>query len=110
MVAGVPAVPDSVPALLTHLKHPVRLPLLMALEGRELSAAQLQKELGSGEDQVNYALRRLKAAGLVVVVRSERTSPTTNTLRQIYATQRHDWTQLVDTLATYADPANDGRR
>lgn len=106
MVAGVDSVPDSVPALLTHLRHPVRLPLLLALEGRELSAAQLRDELGAGEDQVIYALRRLKEAGLVDVVRTERTSPESNTLRQIYATRRNDWSALVKTLADYATPGS----
>lgn len=106
MVAAVPGVPASVPALLTHLRHPVRLPMLLALEGRELSAAQLQRELGVEEDQVIYALRRLREAGLVTIVREERTSPTANTLRQIYTTRRGGWSTLVETLTQYAEPAD----
>lgn len=100
--------PEGIPVLLTHIRHPIRLPILLALEGRELSATELSKELDEPFDVVNYALRHLSAAGLVELVRIEPASESANTLRRIYKTRRTGWQKLVDVLEDFSKDLSAG--
>lgn len=97
-----PALPSRISALLGQLRHPLRLPILLALEDRELSASELSRELGQPFDAVNYALRHLGDAGLVELVRIEPASASANTLRRIYRTRRRDWRRLVAVLDEFS--------
>jgi DNA-binding transcriptional ArsR family regulator len=104
----VASVPERIPVLLAHIRHPIRLPILMALEGRELSATELSRELGEPFDAVNYALRHLSGAGLVELVRIEPASESANTLRRIYTTRRTGWQRLVDVLDEFSTDLSAG--
>lgn len=97
-----PAIPARIPALLGHLRHPIRLPVLLALEDRELSATELARELNEPFDAVNYALRHLSKAGLVELVRIEPASESANTLRRIYRTRRTGWARVVEVLDEFS--------
>ncbi|HEU4976437.1 MAG TPA: winged helix-turn-helix domain-containing protein [Baekduia sp.] len=102
-----PPVPERISVLLGHLRHPIRLPILLALEHRELSATELARELGEPFDAVNYALRHLSAAGLVELVRVEPASETANTLRRIYRTRRTGWARVVEVLDEFSADLSD---
>lgn len=49
------------------LAHPLRLRLLSLLTGTARSASEAARELGDSQANISYHLRRLEAAGLVVV-------------------------------------------
>jgi DNA-binding transcriptional ArsR family regulator len=106
--APVSAVPERIPALLAHLRHPIRLPILLALENRELSATELSRELDEPFDAVNYALRHLSKAGLVELVRVEPASESANTLRRIYRTRRTGWSRVVKVLDEFSADLTEG--
>lgn len=101
-------VSERISVLLTHIRHPIRLPILLALEDRELSATELAKELDEPFDAVNYALRHLSTAGLVELVRIEPASESANTLRRIYTTRRTGWQRLVDVLDEFSADLSEG--
>jgi len=60
--------------ILSLMADPVRLRILYALDlAEELCVGDLALALGANEDQVTYALRLLRTAGLVVARRQGRT-------------------------------------
>ena len=97
-------VPARVSSLLQDLRHPVRLPILLALsEGEELSATELARRVGSTYKVVSYALDKLTAAGYVEVARVEvLESGPGNTLQRLYRGRGEDWRRLVSVLDEYA--------
>jgi DNA-binding transcriptional ArsR family regulator len=104
MVAEIVEVPSRVSSLLNDLRHPVRLPILLALnQGDELSANQLADRIGSTYSAVAYALDRLSRAGYVEVARVEilDTVPG-NTFQRLYRGRGEDWARLVAVLDEYA--------
>jgi len=61
---------DSSPTQVGRLRsiaHPVRLEMLSLLTGATLSAAEVSRELGLTQANASYHLRRLLAAGLLVI-------------------------------------------
>jgi DNA-binding transcriptional ArsR family regulator len=56
---------DSSRESLRAVAHPIRLQILARLNRRELSAAELARELGTSQSLASYHLGRLDAAGLV---------------------------------------------
>lgn len=107
----VEAVSDKAARMLAELRHPVRLPILLALEERPRSASELADELAEPFDRVNHAMRALSAAGLIELVRHEPAEASPNLLRRVYASKYQGWPSLVRTLeaivATAGEPASD---
>jgi DNA-binding transcriptional ArsR family regulator len=107
----VDAMSDQAARMLAELRHPVRLPILLALEERPRSASELADELGEPFDRVNHAMRALAAAGLIELVRQEPAKASPNLLRRVFASKYQGWPMLVKTLeaivATAGEPASD---
>jgi len=59
-------------AVLRAIGNPRRLRILSLVAGRDMSAAQLARELGVNHASASYHLRRLEAAGLVEVAETRR--------------------------------------
>jgi DNA-binding transcriptional ArsR family regulator len=59
------------PKIVKMLAHPLRLRLLMALQGREASPSQLADELGVALGTVSYHMRILHEKGFIKLVREE---------------------------------------
>jgi DNA-binding transcriptional ArsR family regulator len=94
----VDAVPDQAARMLAELRHPVRLPILLALEERPRSASELADDLGEAFDRVNHAMRALSAAGMIELVRQEPAEAAPNLLRRVYGSRYRGWHTLVETL------------
>jgi DNA-binding transcriptional ArsR family regulator len=92
--------------LLTVLKDPLRLKILLALEERPRSSAQLSRDLRLPYDQVNWAMKSLARGRLAELERSE---PAANgqTIQKVYAARHSGWAALLPTLETIADTASD---
>ncbi len=96
-------VPREVVDLFAALRHPLRLPILLALEDEPRTAAQLALALGAGADEVQYALKQLRAGGLVVAADHQPTRGTI--LAAVYAPAHRGWRDLVVAAqALLADP------
>jgi DNA-binding transcriptional ArsR family regulator len=57
--------------LVNALSHPVRLEILVALQGRVASPAELSRELGASLDVVSYHTSTLLRCGCLELVHSE---------------------------------------
>jgi predicted transcriptional regulator len=97
---------ETVLLLLGELAHPVRLPLLLALEERPRSPSELATDLDQPFHRVNHAVKALVAAGLVERVRQERSVNASNTYRSVYASRYRGWQGLVEALDHIAATAN----
>jgi DNA-binding transcriptional ArsR family regulator len=84
-------------ALLAHLAHPNRLPILIALEERPRSASELAADLDLDPEQVRWALRKLQAAELVDVI--DRQPNTFNLVSAIYGARHRRWKGVLKALA-----------
>jgi DNA-binding transcriptional ArsR family regulator len=100
-------VPDTVTLLLGELAHPVRLPVLLALEERPRSPSELAEDLDEPFHRVNHAIKALTRAGLVDMVRQERSVNAPNIYRRVYASHYSGWRQLTDVLERIAATADD---
>lgn len=99
MLSGkVEGISDQAAKMLAELRHPVRLPILLALEESPRSASELAVELGEAFDRVNHAMRALAGAGMIELVRQEPAEAAPNLLRRVYATRYRGWPALVETL------------
>jgi DNA-binding transcriptional ArsR family regulator len=99
MLSGkVDGISDEAARMLAELRHPVRLPILLALEETPRSASELAVELGEAFDRVNHAMRALAAADLIELVRQEPAEAAPNLLRRVYASRYRGWSMLVETL------------
>jgi hypothetical protein len=76
----VSGISDQAVHILAELRHPVRLPILLALEERPRSPSEMA------------------AAGLIEPVRQERAGSTPNLLRRVYGSRYRGWPELVATL------------
>ena len=94
----VSGISDQAVHVLAELRHPVRLPILLALEERPRSPSEMADDLGEAFDRVNYAMRALAAAGLIEPVREERAGSAPNLLRRVYGSRYRGWPALVATL------------
>lgn len=92
--------------LLTVLKDPVRLRILMALEASPRSATQLAQDLGMPYDKVNWAIKSLAQGGLAELRRSE-PGPTGQTIQKVYGTCHSGWAGLPPLLDAIAATASD---
>lgn len=101
-------VTDTAARILAELRHPVRLPLLLALEAKPRSPSELAADLDQPFDAVNYAVRALAAAGLVELVGREQTGGSPNLLRKVYASKYRGWQSLIDALEAVAASADAG--
>ncbi|HMJ36090.1 MAG TPA: winged helix-turn-helix domain-containing protein [Baekduia sp.] len=93
--------------LLAELGHPVRLPILLALEERPRSATELARDLDQPFDRVNHALRALAAAGVVELIRHEPVADRTNLVRRVYASRYRGWNTLVAALEDIASSGDE---
>jgi DNA-binding transcriptional ArsR family regulator len=87
--------------LLAEIRHPIRLPILVALSEEHLSPSQLADRLNVPLDTVVYAVRALHRAGLIELVRVEPAGVGENTVRRVYRTLRRDWHRVVEVLADF---------
>jgi predicted transcriptional regulator len=94
---------DEAATLLAELRHPVRLPILLALEERPRSPTEMAEDLGEPFDRVNHAMRAMASAGLIALVREEPAAAAPNLMRRIYAVRYRGWGRLVETLEAIAD-------
>jgi DNA-binding transcriptional ArsR family regulator len=93
---------EQAAGLLAELRHPVRLPILIALEERPRSPTEMAEDLGEPFDRVNHAMRAMAAAGLIALAREEPVVAAPNLMRRIYAVRYRGWARLVDTLEAIA--------
>jgi DNA-binding transcriptional ArsR family regulator len=91
-------------SLLAEIRHPVRLPILLALADEHLSPSQLAERLDAPLDTVVYAVRALHRAGLIELVRVEPAGVGENTVRRVYRSMRHDWHRVVEVLGDFVPP------
>jgi DNA-binding transcriptional ArsR family regulator len=91
--------------LLAEIRHPVRLPILLALADEHLSPSQLADRLDVPLDTVVYAVRALYRAGLIDLVRVEPAGVGENTVRRVYRSMRPDWDRVVEVLDDFVPPA-----
>jgi DNA-binding transcriptional ArsR family regulator len=98
----VDAISDPAARLLAELRHPVRLPILLALEERPRSPTEMAEDLGEPFDRVNHAMRALASAGMIALIREEPAAAAPNLLRRIYAVRYRGWAQLVEALEAIA--------
>lgn len=92
--------------LLTVLKDPLRLTILMALEQRPRSPTELARDLGMPYDKVNWAMRSLAAGGLAEL-RSAEPGPSGQTIQKVYAARHSGWGQLPPVLDAIASTVSD---
>jgi len=78
----------SAVALAAEAGYPVRLRILLALEEREQSTAELAE---------------LLRADLVVVVRTEQAAEHASTMRRVYANRHKGWARVRDAFEEVAD-------
>jgi DNA-binding transcriptional ArsR family regulator len=88
-------------SLLAEIRHPIRLPILVALSEEHLSPSQLADRLNVPLDTVVYAVRALHRAGLIELVRVEPAGVGENTVRRVYRTLRRDWHRVVEVLSDF---------
>lgn len=91
--------------LLRAIKHPIRLPILLALVQQEAGATELARRFDVSFDTVNHALAELRKAGYIELVRVE---PIVGSSleRRIYRSLRSDWPQFVEELEDFARGAD----
>jgi DNA-binding transcriptional ArsR family regulator len=92
--------------LLTVLKDPVRLTILMELEQQPRSAAEMARDLDMAYDKVNWAMRSLAQGGLAEV-RSAEPGPSGQTIQKVYGTRHSGWADLPPVLEAIASSAPD---
>jgi DNA-binding transcriptional ArsR family regulator len=97
-------------SLLAEIRHPVRLPILVALAQDHLSPSQLADRLDVPLDTVVYAVRALHRAGLIELVRVEPAGVGENTVRRVYRALRDDWHRVVEILSDFLPPTEAARR
>jgi DNA-binding transcriptional ArsR family regulator len=90
--------------LLAEIRHPIRLPILLALADQQLSPSQLADRLDVPLDTVVYAVRALHRAGLIELVRVEPAGVGENTVRRVYRALRDDWHRVVEVLGDFVPP------
>lgn len=96
-------IPAHVAELLKTLRHPIRLPLLVALEELgEASASQLSEKRDAPFDTVNYALKGLAEEGVVEFVRVEPGAIGSNAYRRMYRPRLIGWADLLRQLDGFA--------
>jgi DNA-binding transcriptional ArsR family regulator len=93
---------DPAARVLKELAHPVRLPILLVLKDRPLSASEMAEALDQPFDRVNHAMRALAAAGLIVPVRREAPANAPNLLRRVYGPNYTGWEGLVEAVEAIA--------
>jgi DNA-binding transcriptional ArsR family regulator len=91
-------------SLLAEIRHPIRLPILLALADSHLSPSQLADRLDVPLDTVVYAVRALHRAGLIELVRVEPAGVGENTVRRVYRALRADWHRVVEILSEFVPP------
>jgi len=94
----VEGISEQAARILAELRHPVRMPILLALEERPRSASEMADDLDEPFDRVNHAIRALAAAGLIELVRQEPAGSAPNLLRRVYGVRYQGWHRLVETL------------
>jgi len=96
------SISPNLTGLLRAIKHPIRLPILLALVQHEAGATELARRFGVSFDTVNHALTELRQAGFIELVRIE---PIVGSSleRRIYRSCRSDWPQLVAYLEGFAE-------
>ena len=87
--------------LLTVLKDPLRLRILMALEHEPRSAAELARDLELPYDKVNWAMKSLAHGRLTELCRSE-PGPTGQTIQKVYSARHSGWSSLLPVLDAIA--------
>jgi DNA-binding transcriptional ArsR family regulator len=102
----IPISPDVL-ELIKQVKHPVRLPILLALGEGDASATELARRLDVPFDKVNHALRELTAAGYVQLTHTEQIAGS-NLSRRIYHGTRQGWPYLVACLEAFTRGGGEG--
>jgi DNA-binding transcriptional ArsR family regulator len=90
--------------LLTVLKDPIRLTILIELERQPRSAAELARDLDLPYDKVNWAMRSLAQGGLAEL-RSAEPGPSGQTIQKVYAARHSGWAALPPVLDAIAASA-----
>jgi DNA-binding transcriptional ArsR family regulator len=90
--------------LLSVLKDPLRLTILIALEQRPRSATELARDLRMPYDKVNWAVRSLARGGLADL-RSAEPGPSGQTIQKVYSARHSGWAALLPVLDAIASTA-----
>jgi DNA-binding MarR family transcriptional regulator len=93
----------SAVALAAEAGYPVRLRILLALEEREQSTAELAELLGVTFFSAVNAVNKLLRADLVMVVRIEQAAEHAATMRRVYANRHQGWSGVRDAFEEVAN-------
>jgi DNA-binding transcriptional ArsR family regulator len=94
--------------LLSVLKDPLRLTILLALEQHPRSATELARDLETPYDKVSWALRSLAHGGLADL-QSVEPGPSGQTIQKVYSARHSGWAGLLpvlDAIAATAAPTD----
>jgi DNA-binding MarR family transcriptional regulator len=103
--ASVTQISPRAVALAAEAGYPVRLRILLALEEREQSTAELAELLGVTFFSAVNAVNKLLRADLVVVVRTEQAAEHASTMRRVYANRHKGWVKVRDAFEEVAGTA-----
>ena len=92
-------------ALAAEAGYPVRLRILLALEEREQSTAELAELLGVTFFSAVNAVNKLLRADLIVVVRTEQAADHASTMRRVYANRHTGWAKVGEAFEGVAGTA-----
>jgi DNA-binding transcriptional ArsR family regulator len=87
-----PGIPEDVGRIIVALGHPNRLPILMTLEEKPCTLAELVEETAISLGAVKHALKVLTVAGLVSV-REDRAGR--NLTRFVYSARGQGWRTIL---------------
>jgi DNA-binding transcriptional ArsR family regulator len=109
-VSVTPRIPGGPAKLLAAIREPLRLEILLSLEQRPGSAADLEDELGADYAKVSYAFRELLRAGLIerrpdAAQREPAPTGRGRDLVKIYGTRHTGWPNVLQSLADVAATA-----
>lgn len=110
-----PQIPDAPAKLLAAVRDPFRLQILLSIEQRPGSAADLADELGADYAKVSYAFRELLNSGLIElrtdgVRREPARTGRGRDLVKVYGTRHRSWSKVVEALTDVAGTAKPRRR
>jgi predicted ArsR family transcriptional regulator len=103
--AVVTEISEAALALIRRLGYESRLPLLLLLEERPRSTAEVAEALGISFGTAQGQIRQLRRSGLAVVLHPEPTPGSARTTRYVYASVYTGWAAVIEALESVAKSA-----
>jgi DNA-binding transcriptional ArsR family regulator len=106
-LSGSPEIPDAAAHLLTVLREPRRLAILIALERAPTSVQDLARNLGLTYSETHWAVKELRNGNLIVSRGSSAgRSGRGASLEVVYETRHQDWQKILRALNAVAATVN----